>query len=68
MKQVGNLAIVGAQRKDVLLTLFNGNITVTAGDTWNPSTRCARWDDDKTISEIIHELNFGDMSKKEGMK
>ena len=68
MKQVGNLAIVCAQRKDVLLTLFNGTVTVTAGDTWNPRTRCAKGDDDKTISEIIHALNFGDLSEEGSVK
>ena len=64
MKQIGNLAIVCAQRKNVLLTLSNGKVTVTARDTREPRTRCARWDDDKTVTEIIHALNFGDLSGK----
>ena len=68
MKQVGNLAIVCAQRRDVLLTLSNGEVTVIAGDTREPRTRYARWDDDNTISEIIHALNFGDLSKKGNVK
>ena len=68
MKQIGNLAIVCAQRRDVLMTLSNGAVTVTAGDPREPRTRYARWDDDKTVSEIIHALNFGDMSKKVSAK
>lgn len=68
MKQVGNLAIVCAQRKDTLMTLSDGKVKVVAGDIAAPVTRCARWDDDETISQIIHALNFGDMSEKRSIR
>ena len=52
MKQVGNLAIVCAQRKDTLMTLSDGKVKVVAGDIAAPVTRCAKWDDDETISQM----------------
>ena len=50
MKQLGNLAIICARRRNVLLQVLNG-----------PEKRMmqAPWDNDEEISTIIHELNFG---------
>ena len=53
MKQLGNLAIVCAQRSDVLLEIHGGQ-----------NTLCISWDDDCFIQHIIHELNFGKYANK----
>lgn len=59
MKQLGNLAIVCAKRKDTLLQMLNGNVAIHLGDGPNRAVLSAEWDDDEKISAIIHELNFG---------
>lgn len=59
MKQLGNLAIVCAKRKDTLLQMLNGNVAIHLGDGPNRAVLSAEWDDDETITAIIHELNFG---------
>lgn len=59
MKQLGNLAIVCAQRSEVLLQLHNRMVSVHVGEGPGRATLCAVWDDDKQINSIIHELNFG---------
>lgn len=59
MKQLGNLAIVCAKRKDTLLQMLNGNVAIHLGDGPNRAVLSAEWNDDETITAIIHELNFG---------
>lgn len=59
MKQLGNLAIVCAKRKDTLLQMLNGNVAVHLGSGSDRAVLSAEWDDDDKISAIIHELNFG---------
>ena len=59
MKQLGNLAIVCAQRQDVLLQVLNGKVTVHAGKGSNKDVFYALWDDDRKINEMVYELNFG---------
>lgn len=64
MKQLGNLAIVCAGRRDVILTLADGKVTVTAGKAADSKTKSARWDDETAILKIIHALNFGNMAEE----
>lgn len=59
MKQLGNLAIVCAKRRGVLLQLLNGHVAVHIGSGPGQSMMHAAWDDDEKISKMIHELNFG---------
>ena len=59
MKQLGNLAIVCAQRKDTLLQMLNGNVCVHLGSGHDRTVLSAEWDDDAKITAMIHELNFG---------
>lgn len=59
MKQLGNLAIVCAAKKDVLLQIHNGVVSVHYGEGPTRETATVRWDDDKAISGIVYELNFG---------
>lgn len=59
MKQLGNLAIVCAQRQDVLLQVLDGKVTVHAGRGPSKAIFYASWDDDQKINEIVHELHFG---------
>ena len=59
MKQLGNLAVVCAVRKDVLMQIHNGIVSVHYGAGPTRETATAKWDDDKAISSIVYELNFG---------
>ena len=65
MKQLGNLAIVCAQRNDLTFVMLRGqvNVIVRSGEN-SYDTLTVAWDDDETISEIIHELNFGKYAEK----
>ena len=64
MKQIGNLAIVCAQRKDVTLRIEQGRVLVMLDGTYAPTAFSADWEDDETILSIIHELNFGGYAPK----
>ena len=59
MKQVGNLSIVCATKKNVLLQLHNGIVSVHYGDGPTRETATAKWDDDEAIRAIVRKLNFG---------
>lgn len=63
MKQLGNLAIICAQRQDVELLLHNGEVCVRIYG-W-PILRTG-WDNDAAIGNTIHELNFGKYAGKQG--
>ena len=64
MKQIGNLAIVCAQRKEVTLRIEQGRVMVMLDGTYAPTTFSADRDDDETILSVIHELNFGQCAPK----
>ena len=64
MKQLGNLAIVCARRKDVTLRIEQGRVKVLLSGTYAPAAFSADWDDDETILSVIHELNFGRYTPK----
>lgn len=59
MKQIGNLAAVCAQRKDLTLRVGRGGVCVTIF-RYPLAFMTAKWDDDDAILHIIHELNFGE--------
>lgn len=59
MKQIGNLAVVCAGRKDVLLQIHNGMVSVHYGAGPTRETATAKWDDDTAIRAIVNKLNFG---------
>lgn len=59
MKQLGNLAIVCAQRRSVELWMENREVRITIHSFPGSPSLYLRWDDDKKIEEVIHELNFG---------
>lgn len=64
MKQLGNLAIVCAQRKDVTLRIEQGRVMVMLDGTYASTAFSADWDDDETILSVINELNFGHCAPK----
>lgn len=64
MKQIGNLAIVCARRKDVTLRIEQGRAMVLLDGTYAPTAFSADWDDNVAILSIIHELNFGQCAPK----
>ena len=59
MKQLGNLAIVCAQRQNTLLQIIDGKSTVFVGV--GPERRCISfdWRDDAEVSALVYELNHG---------
>ena len=59
MKQLGNLALVCAQRPATLLQIQDGIVAVFVGSGPEREVLSASWDDDAEILRIIHELNFG---------
>jgi len=59
MKQLGNLAIICAQRQSLLLEIQGGMVSVYVGSGPDRVVLSTHWDDDAEISRIIHELNFG---------
>ena len=64
MKQLGNLAIVCAHRKDVTLRIERGRVMVLLDGTYAPTAFSANLDDDETILSVIHELNLGHCAPK----
>lgn len=64
MKQLGNLAIVCAQRPEVLMQLHDGKVSVYVGAGPERTVLHTSWDNDTQISRIIHELNFGKYAKE----
>lgn len=64
MKQIGNLAIICARRKDVSLRIEQGSVMVLLNGTYALAVFSADWDDDETILSVIHELNFGRYTPK----
>ena len=62
MKQLGNLALVCARRPEVLLQLYDGQVTVHVGRGPQRTVLHGAWDDDEEIRRMIHELNFGKFS------
>ena len=64
MMQLGNLAIVCAKRNDVMMTLYQGAVHVSAGNGCDAKVATAPWDDNEKISEIVYKLNFGEMAEK----
>ena len=59
MKQLGNLAIVCAQRPEVLMQIHGGIVTVHVGCGPERASLHTAWDDDAGVSHIVYELNFG---------
>lgn len=59
MKQLGNLAVVCAQRPDVLMQIYGSEVSVHVGEGPERAVLSTKWDDDETIQSIIRELNFG---------
>lgn len=59
MMQLGNLAVVCAQKKDVSLQIYQGVATVHVGRGEDKSTYSSDWQDNNKINNIIYELNHG---------
>jgi hypothetical protein len=59
MKNFGNLAIVCAQRKDVLLQIEQGKATVFFGEGPDRTAISFNWRDDSAVSGIVYDMNHG---------
>ena len=64
MKQIGNLAIVCARRKDVTLRIEQGRVKVLLSGTYAPAAFSADWDDDETILSVIHDVIWYNSDKQ----
>lgn len=64
MKQLGNLAIVCAQRPEILLQIHSGEVSVLVGEGPQRKTLNICWEDDAAVTQLIHELNFGKYAVK----
>ena len=60
MKQLGNLAMVCAQRPEVLMMVHDGTVTVCVGAGPARKALTAKWNNDAEISRIVAALNFGE--------
>lgn len=49
MKQLGNLAVVCAQRPDVLMQIYGSEVSVHVGEGPERAVLSTKWDDDETI-------------------
>ncbi len=61
MSQLGNLAIVCAQRSDVLLVISRGDAIITVGKGDGQTSHKADWRDNERLEYLIRELNFGSL-------
>lgn len=71
MKQLGNLALVCAKRRDTLMQVLDGIVTVHVGRGPDRETLSMDWRDDEKIFSVILELNHGrfkDEIREEGEK
>lgn len=59
MKELGNLAVVCAKRRDLLLEIKRGTVAVHFDSNSEWETIHVEWKDDKNIVDVIRELNFG---------
>lgn len=59
MKQLGNLSIVCANRPEVLMQIYNGQVSVHVGAGPDRAVLHTEWDNDAAIRSIVYELNFG---------
>lgn len=64
MKQLRNLAIICAKRKNTLCQILDGRVCVFVGEGPNRASMEANCDDDEALTNIIHELNYGRYSTK----
>jgi hypothetical protein len=64
VKELGNLAVICAGRKDVMLMLYEGAALLFIGKP--PDCKAFRADcsNEKKIEGLIHELNFGTLSER----
>ena len=56
MKQLGNLAVVCAQRPDVLMQIYGSEVSVHVREGPERAVFSTKWDDDEAIQHIIREL------------
>lgn len=64
MKQLGNLAVVCAQRSDVKLDIFDGGVTVRVCRLPKEIVHILPWDDDNAVRGLVYELNHGRLKRK----
>lgn len=59
MKQIGNLAVICAQRNDVFMQIHGARVWVNIGEGPERKCVCFDWNDDEAILDLIRNLNFG---------
>lgn len=68
MKQLGNLALVCAKRRDTLMQVLDGSVTIHVGHEPDKSSFTMDWHDDARIFELILELNHGRFREERALK
>lgn len=59
MKELGNVAILCAKCRDVLMQIYKGQVTVHVYRGMEREAFHADWKDEKSLQGIIHSLNDG---------
>lgn len=59
MKQIRNLAVICAQRNDVLMQIYGARVSVYVGEGSERECVCLDWNNDDVILDLIRDLNFG---------
>ena len=64
MKQLGNLAMVCAKRRDTLMQVLDGSVTVHVGHGPAKESFTMDWQDDEKVFALILELNHGRLKEE----
>ena len=59
LKQIGNLAVACAHRRDVKMEVFDHGVIVRIWQPPREVTHSFQWDADNAISQLVYELNHG---------
>ena len=67
MLQLGNLAIICAERTDILLSINKGTVTVLVDSCAGGPLQLFNvdWRDNEEIGKLIYELNHGSLRKED---
>ena len=64
LKQIGNLAVACAHRRDVKMEVFDHGVIVRIWQPPREVTHYFPWDADNAISQLVYELNHGNYAIK----
>ena len=59
MKQIGNLAVIAASKKECVLEIYNDMVTLYSGEGPDRRGYICKAYDDESVSKLISFVNFG---------